>query len=702
MILEYFTGVTLPNGRPEIRTLSPENPLPLGGNEKSRFRDGFLTKDTTKWTWPDESGNQQTRSRIDGNVAGCSYLVASLSALVAGGDEWDLVSLTHIDVPYELEFGMSLSQRIGGQEINVETVAVDENGVVIGEAEPTAVPLTGSVTVASNVWTFASSSNHNLRPGDWAFIYGASDSRLNIGPVILGSGTTGTTIVLTSTLANATYTLGAGAMIRRIHLAGGANYQVGYRWWGATAGNCDVYSRNGDPRGRLVALNPGNTQDAATVPNEGGLNYASVPYVQAFRSKGSWHLEHTSKRLCFRARDLDVTTADRSQAIRREPNPDPTLSFALRVRVKNHLNLTVPTAPITAAAKAGSTTATLTVPNHGLTTGDFIVVYGIRDQTNFANLTTATAVASVVDANNITIAFGASATATSYGGFVMRVNGGAIPSVQNVAVQTYNKTADGLRLVLVASGNWAETIGNTVSVYGLVDGTPTILSSLNGRYRVANQATTTLELEPLEGQDLTSVPGTATNAGGTVVRNTDLRLHYIRSLERARQEMDMSTAGAAVEPAPVQTVGTTSVSGTVTANIGTGSIAAGTNAIGDVGVQYRANNTGAATPRHIVSAASTNATNVKNAAGRLIGYQFINNATAVRYVKLHNSSTAPTAGAGVFMTIGIPPNGGKAEVTCEGGVGFSAGIGYTIVTGAADSDATAVAANDVVGELFYA
>jgi hypothetical protein len=55
----------------------------------------------------------------------------------------------------------------------------------------------------------------------------------------------------------------------------------------------------------------------------------------------------------------------------------------------------------------------------------------------------------------------------------------------------------------------------------------------------------------------------------------------------------------------------------------------------------------------------------------------------------------------VVRTIGIPPNG-VADFVLEGGIAFSTGIGLTIVTGSADADATAVAAGDVVGDLFFA
>lgn len=130
-------------------------------------------------------------------------------------------------------------------------------------------------------------------------------------------------------------------------------------------------------------------------------------------------------------------------------------------------------------------------------------------------------------------------------------------------------------------------------------------------------------------------------------------------------------------------------------------LVAGTAAIGDVGTQYRANATGAATARHTVAAATTNTANVKASAGRLVGWQLANTTAAWVYLKLHNTAGTPTAGAAVVGTIGIPPNG-KSELTPPGGIGFSTGIGISIVTGAADADATAVTANAVVGDLYYA
>jgi hypothetical protein len=155
-------------------------------------------------------------------------------------------------------------------------------------------------------------------------------------------------------------------------------------------------------------------------------------------------------------------------------------------------------------------------------------------------------------------------------------------------------------------------------------------------------------------------------------------------------------ANGAANPLPVAQQGTVTVTFTQPA------LVAGTSLVGDVGVQYRATASGLnTTAGHVVAAGSTNATNIKTTAGKVFGWFFANTTASWRFVKLHNVAGTPTAGAAVARTIGIPPNG-VASFFSEGGITFSTGIGFTIVTGAADADATAVTANDVVGDIFFA
>lgn len=151
----------------------------------------------------------------------------------------------------------------------------------------------------------------------------------------------------------------------------------------------------------------------------------------------------------------------------------------------------------------------------------------------------------------------------------------------------------------------------------------------------------------------------------------------------------------ATEPIPAA-----QISGTQPVSFTQPALVAGAALIGDVGIQVRANATGAASIHHIVSAATTNVAQIKATAGRVYGYCLSNTTASWRYVKFHNVASA-TAGAAVAMTVGIPPNG-KAECHIPMGIGFATAISRSIVTGAADADATATGVADVVGDIFFA
>jgi hypothetical protein len=131
-------------------------------------------------------------------------------------------------------------------------------------------------------------------------------------------------------------------------------------------------------------------------------------------------------------------------------------------------------------------------------------------------------------------------------------------------------------------------------------------------------------------------------------------------------------------------------------------ISAGTGLTNDVGIQYRASATGGATVAKVLSAASTNANSVKATAGRVVGYHLTNTTAAIKYFRLYNLAVAPTVGTSSPLSV-IPISANStAIVSHPGGIAFATGIAYAITGAAADLDATAIAANDVVGSLFYA
>lgn len=165
-----------------------------------------------------------------------------------------------------------------------------------------------------------------------------------------------------------------------------------------------------------------------------------------------------------------------------------------------------------------------------------------------------------------------------------------------------------------------------------------------------------------------------------------------------------SRANGAANPISVTFPAAQAVSGTVTANIGTGSIAAGTNAVGDVGIQYRATATGAASFVSVMSPATPAATVCKAGAGRLLGVQLQNSAAAIRSVKFWNTAqgsvTLGTTAAVFEVDI---PAGERVDFNLPGGIGFATAITYAVTgaKGLTDNTGT-LGVNDVSGALFFA
>jgi hypothetical protein len=139
------------------------------------------------------------------------------------------------------------------------------------------------------------------------------------------------------------------------------------------------------------------------------------------------------------------------------------------------------------------------------------------------------------------------------------------------------------------------------------------------------------------------------------------------------------------------------VSGTV--------LAAGTALIGRAVADASAATGGIPSTARLLSASgsSGDATNVKNSAGRLYAIQGYNASSSVRYLKLYNTSSAPTAGSGTpVKTLALPPSCGFA-FDWPLGLTFSTGIGFTLVTGVADNNSSSVTAGDILGlNLDYA
>lgn len=147
------------------------------------------------------------------------------------------------------------------------------------------------------------------------------------------------------------------------------------------------------------------------------------------------------------------------------------------------------------------------------------------------------------------------------------------------------------------------------------------------------------------------------------------------------------------------------VSGTVTATVTGATIAAGTAAIGDVGVQYRGSATGAATPVNLSCPATPAAQVVKGAAGRLIKVYGVNSNAAARFLKVFNTAAGSVVmgTTSAVLDIPLPPNNVPVDISMgEGGIAFATAISVAITGSRGATDNTAITLNDVTGFLSYA
>ena len=263
-----------------------------------------------------------------------------------------------------------------------------------------------------------------------------------------------------------------------------------------------------------------------------------------------------------------------------------------------------------------------------------------------------------------------------------------------------------------ASGATAATINTTASPGHvgqiafdvMAAGFGDALVASNAGYQWANRAS---RIENIPDEDVELHFFLVVQNGSTApASTTTLTVGFLQVEDQGRQKVRLASADPmGSHPTPVQIMGgSVAITGTAAVSLATNTptLAASTNLACDVGGQYRASATGGASINHIVSAASTNSAIVKASAGRVVGWGLVNTTASWQYVKLHNQTTAPTAGTGVVMTIAVPPNGVNNSSPSFAGIGFATGIGRTIVTGSADSDATATTAGAVVGDIFFA
>lgn len=490
------------------------------GNARTKFRDGFSNTDLVvpnPDTWDVTNTNNDHIINAGGNSFGSSYLRISLSPFVESS-EVTLTSKQMFKFPSKFGFGVSMSQRILGQELFIGIIGADDDGTVAKLTPRADVPITGAtISITSNIGT-VTCANHGFVGGDRISIAECAEHRLNVGPVVV-TVIDKNTFIVPITLANGSYST-VGGSIRDADPFRYAKNGVGliFETTSSTAG-AFVSRRNGEKYRSL----------SSTLSTTVALQSNTSPYTDAFNSAAVHELSCSIEDMSYRSFLADSvagpTIGKYSQGI-----PDEETNYKIHIRARTQSGFTKPIGRITSISKTGTTTATVTTDTpHGLVAGDWAQVYGARDQTNFPNQVASTVVGTVPTSTTFTTIIGTATTTSSLDGMVYKNEGSTLaPGI--FAQVIVNMSATNGVLTLVGNGTWATPLpGEYVSVYGL---NPSAVA-YEGAYKVLRVNTTSLELE-YSGTDFTSV-----TTGGSVIKRTDCRIHLIRNLDYTRNFVEV-------------------------------------------------------------------------------------------------------------------------------------------------------------------
>lgn len=486
------------------------------GNAQKKFRDGFAAEgtqpDPAVWDLVNDSPTEHIVN-VGGDAMSAAYIRISLSPFLTDSG----VSITTKDIfgiAFRVGYGLSISQRILGQETGMEMVGVDTNDTVTTMTPVVDKTITGTtISITTNVGT-VTLTGHGLKGGDRICIHDCPDSRLNVGPVVV-TGLTADTFSVPITLANGSYD-STGGHVKwddpLIYVKNGASLLC--ESTSATTASF-VTRRNGSSM-RSVSSTISTT--TATQAN-------TSPYTDAFLTASNHELFATLEEIIYRSYASDGIATMSGLGKRTQSIPDEEYNYKIRVRAKNLRSLTVPVAKILTADKSGTTTATIvTNVAHGLTTADWVQIYGIRDITNFPNLVAQTQVASIVNSTTFTIVMTGAVTASSAGGVIWRVQGSNLaPGVLAQNVQSISRTNN--ILSVVGNTTWATPLpGEYYHLYGMNGDA----AAYDGAYKVLRVNTSTLELESI-GANFGLI-----SCGGTAIKRTDVRIHFVRVLDYTR------------------------------------------------------------------------------------------------------------------------------------------------------------------------
>ena len=624
-------------------------------------------------------GTTENKSLVQegGDTTGSLFVSLSPDPYTPGAE-----ILANVDIPiksiFELTACASRSQTVTTSEFGIEVVPI---GIADKAFKNKALP--ASISVTSNVATITFATPHNFKPIDRVILFGCTDNRINVGPVV-PTIVNSVTITIPLTIANGSYNSTGGTIEVDDYLSNAVE-GMGFNIAASLTAADVVVKRKSNTNINNVRL------QSLTIPTLTATQASTQPNTQAFVSASKLCLTASGDSVKAFSRPPDSLAANTAAISLTQNILSNKYAYNLRFRSANLKNITYPIAKILSAVKTASAVATIVTRNpHGLITGDWIQTYGIRDITNFPNLVAAAQV-TVVNPTTFTVTIGSSVTATSLDGLVFKVQGQALMyGVQNLSVQSLQRTNNELTITMnttaagALNGEYWELGGCNAAVAGL--SIPAF--GLEGPYKILRMTGSTYVVESI-GADFALV----NTCGGCFFKRVENRIHYADIVEKdfnlseaamlANGVLDLQNA-APVNIANAPNIGTLTTLTSITTN--------GTPAA-------------PATPYFLNSAASTNGNLILTGTSGLQAFHATNIGASAAFVKLYNKATAPTVGTDVpEMIIPVPAAVGGVPGVASLPIGFNGhrfalGLGIAITGAVADSDTTAVAAGQVKVKL---
>ncbi len=609
-------------------------------------------------------------------------------------------SLVHTDAvkaPFNVDVPLSISQRSRHQFFGLQLVDSNYNNPAFSIQDPSIT--LASISQTTTTLTVVLSTPTTLERGDQFSITGLADNRFNyqnasINTLSLDKKTITVTIADDIAISSLTVTpVATSGMF--VPNARKSYNNFGYKFTGSAQTTAVARSRgigsSTRNSGSISTSAPITIGTTAPVINNGGNGQIEVKATNAF--------EFEFDRNFARFMDYGIDNANGVSTVRQiydQSLPNSNVNYYPMIRSTLTLNPSRPVAKIISAVKAtASTTTTITTASaHGLQTGAFVEIQGIRDQTNFPATTGVTA--TVIDATTFTVPIAGTTIATSYGGAVIQRSGQQqFVGFSSQAIQSASIDADGI-LTVIGSASWTIIqVGEYINIYGMRADLTGADLGLDGAYELIDVSTTTAKLRAIKDADGAQVLGgnglavtptlsvmASANCGGSMIMRSTIRAN------------DLKLEQYSYDVTKVWGQGESAIDKSVPVNI-ISSIAQTQNPMtqsqGSGSISYK-----------LIGGASTNANVIKSTAGNLSSLLICNDSAAKIYFKLYNKATAPTVGTDIPLMV-VPVAAGANQYVDVGtfyGIYLSAGISFATTALAADADATVVTAGVIVNAVY--